>query len=201
MKNMMKYITGAFVLGGAQVAMAVCPADCSSDKCADATASKDKAACAEKSKCAASGECDSSKVAEGQERHTYVVKGMTCGGCSGAITKSLAKVEGVTVKKVCHESGCAVVDYDPAKVKAADVQAAITTGKFAITAERFTVPVSGMTCTKCSGKITKALGEIEGVTVKTVCHKSGKAVVDVDTSKSNRAAVVKAITASGFEAS
>lgn len=194
---MIKYITGAFVLGCAQVVLAVCPADCSCAKCADATVAttKDKTACADKSECA------TAVVAEGQERHYYVVKGMTCGGCSGAITKSLAKVEGVTVQKVCHKSGCAVVDYDPAKVKSADVQAAITTGKFAITAERFIVPVSGMTCTKCSGKITKALNAIDGVTVKSVNHESGKAIVDVDTSKSNRAEVVKVITASGFKAS
>ncbi|MBK1855820.1 heavy-metal-associated domain-containing protein [Verrucomicrobiaceae bacterium 5K15] len=186
---MIKYFAGTMVLGCAQVVMA-----------GGATCDTTAAACADKTECAA-GACDVASVAEGQELHTYVVTGMTCGGCSGAVTKSVASVEGVTVKKVCHESGTATVVFDPSKVKASDVQAAIAKGKFAVTAERFTVPVSGMTCSSCSGKVTKALGSLEGVTVKTVCHESGKAVVDVDTSKSNRAAVVKAITATGFKAS
>ena len=194
MKSMMKYLSGAFVLGCAQVTLAGGSAVCSSDK------NCEKAAC-EKSGCTDKAACAASKVADGQERVSYVVKGMTCGGCSSAITKSLEKVEGVSVVKVCHESGCAVVDYDPTKIKKVDVAAAINQGKFAITAERISVLVKGMTCTKCSAKVTTALNAIDGVTVKNVCHKSGKAVVDVDTSKSNRAAVVKAITVSGYKAS
>ncbi|BDS08992.1 hypothetical protein NT6N_40320 [Oceaniferula spumae] len=194
MKNIIQFMSGAFVLGCAQVAFAACAADCDCTKCSDKTATAS-------TECASKGECSVAKVAEGQERVTYVVKGMTCGGCSGAVTKKLEAIEGVTVQKVSHETGCAVVDYDPAKVKKSDVVAAISNGKFAVTAERITVPVSGMTCGSCSGKVTKALNAIDGVTVKSVCHESGKAVVDVETSKSNRAAVVKAITASGFKAS
>lgn len=200
---MTQFLSGAFLLGCAQVSFA--GANCGDAACADKTtvAAKTvaKTECTEKGDCSDKAACDSATVAAGHERVQYVVKGMTCGGCTSAVTKSLEKVEGVTVKSVCHKSGTATVDFETAKVKKADVAAAINQGDFAITAERVSVPVKGMTCTSCTGKVTKALNAIEGVTVKTVCHKSGKAVVDVDTSKSNRAAVVKAITDNGYKAS
>ena len=212
---MIKFLTGAILLGFAHVALAEAPADCERKKCATKCATKTKAACAEacksgkcdaktKAACAEAckaGKCDATaKTCQGLERAYYVVSGMTCEGCSGAVTKKLAAIDGVTVKKVCHKSGCAVVNYDPKKVKKEAIAAAINQGKFKVTAERVNVSVKGMTCGKCSDKLTTALNGVDGVTVKGVCHKSGKAVVDIDCAKSCRTTVVKTITATGFKA-
>ncbi len=197
MKTITQFLSSAFILGCTQVSMAA--ADCGSEKCETSSAVALKAVV--KSACADKANCEDAALAEGQERVQYLIKGMTCGSCSSAVTTSLKKIAGVTVQKVCHKSGIATIDFDAAKVKKANLIEAINQGDFTITAERVTVPVSGMTCTSCTGKVTKALNAIEGVTVKTVCHKSAKAVVDVVTSKSSRAAVVKAITASGYKVS
>lgn len=195
MKTMIKFLTGAILLGFAPIALAEASADCSRKKCATPT----KAGCAKACK---SDKCDdpAAKASQGRAKAYYMVSGMTCGGCSRAVTKKLAAIDGVTVKKVCHESGCAVVNYDPNKVRKEAIAAAINQGKFKVTGERVCVSVEGMTCGKCSKKLTTALNAVDGVTVKGVCHKSGKAVVDIDCAKSCRSTVVKTITATGFKA-
>ena len=195
MKPITQILSGAFLLGCAQFSLA--GADCAAGTCDKSAA----ATVATKTECSEGGHCDKAAVAAGHERVQYVVKGLTCNGCSTEVKASLVKLEGATVQKVCHKSGTAVVDFDTTKLKKADVAAVINQGNYSIAAERVTVPVEGMTCTTCTGKVTKALNAIDGVTVKTVCQKSGKAVVDVDTAKSGRAAVVKAITENGYKAS
>ena len=132
---------------------------------------------------------------------TFGLRTRYSNGCSTEVKASLVKLEGATVQKVCHKSGTAVVDFDTTKLKKADVAAVLNQGDYSIAAERMTVSVEGMTCTSCTGKVTKALNAVDGVTVQTVCHKSGKAVVDVVDAKTNRAAVVKVITDKGYKAS
>ncbi len=51
------------------------------------------------------------------EQCTLEVTGMTCGGCSSAITKALEKTPGVTSAKVSLEDARAIVEYDPDQVK------------------------------------------------------------------------------------
>ncbi len=198
MKTTIQCLTGAILLGFTHFALAGTPADCSRKNCATPT----KADCAKACKSAKSGKCGdaAAKASQGLAKAHYVVSGMTCEGCSGAVTRKLAAIDGVTVKKVCHQSGCAVVNYDPKKVRKEAIAAAINQGKFKVAAERVCVSVEGMTCGKCSEKLTTALNAVDGVTVKSVCHKSGKAVVDIDCAKSCRTTVVKTITATGFKA-
>lgn len=165
------------------------------------TCEKSKQSCKTegKSSCTKSS-CDGlPALAAGHTRVKYKVSGMTCGGCSSAITKKLAALDGVKVDGVCHKSGCATLQFDPKKVQKDTIAKTISAGKFKVTAERVTVPVTGMTCTKCSDKITTALSGLAGVKVKKICHKSGKAVVDLDLEKGDQAAVVKAITDAGFK--
>jgi len=224
---MIKFLTGALVLGFASVAMAVCPVGCKCPHCLKkAAAAKTKCAsdcqkpCCKKNqkKCcptkpdkaadAQAGckvgcdcpKCHKKRAAKGLIQAFYKVKGMTCEGCSGAISKSLAALDGVVVKQVSHDNGTAIVDYDPKKVKKSDIEAAINIKKFKILSERFTIPVTGMTCEKCSAKVKKVLEGVDGVSVKKVCAKCDLVVVDIDPARSNRDAVVKAINTTDFKA-
>ncbi|UCD16489.1 MAG: heavy-metal-associated domain-containing protein [Candidatus Zixiibacteriota bacterium] len=48
---------------------------------------------------------------------SFNVKGMTCTGCEGHLTKVLQSHDAITsVDKVCHVSGTAMVHYDPSKL-------------------------------------------------------------------------------------
>ncbi|MGA1238740.1 MAG: heavy-metal-associated domain-containing protein [Limisphaerales bacterium] len=53
------------------------------------------------------------------------VEGMHCGGCSGKVSEALAKIKGVQKQDVCHESGKAVVKFDPSQTSQEKVLAAI----------------------------------------------------------------------------
>ena len=63
--------------------------------------------------------------AEGTKTVSFEVHGMHCGGCVAAIEEALGECDGVVQKKVSLDDSLAVVTYDPAKVKPADVVAVI----------------------------------------------------------------------------
>jgi copper chaperone len=48
---------------------------------------------------------------------TLAIKGMTCGGCVGAVKIQLKKTEGVSAYEVSLEKAEAQVTYDPAKTE------------------------------------------------------------------------------------
>ena len=53
------------------------------------------------------------------------VAGMTCGGCEVAVRGVLKKLDGVRRVEASHEEGKVSVDYDPAKVRPSEIEAAI----------------------------------------------------------------------------
>ena len=59
--------------------------------------------------------------------------------------------------------------------------------------------VAGMHCGSCSDKVSKALIAVPGVTAAAVDYQTGKVVVAYDEAKATKAAMVSAITASGFK--
>jgi len=48
---------------------------------------------------------------------TLGISGMTCGGCVRSVTNVLTALDGVAKAEVSLEKACAVVDYDPGKVR------------------------------------------------------------------------------------
>lgn len=50
-------------------------------------------------------------------RTTLAIKGMTCGGCVGAVKIQLKRTEGVSTFDVSYERAEAVVTYDPSKTE------------------------------------------------------------------------------------
>jgi len=148
-------------------------------------------------KTAKTAEC--AKTACSADKVTFAVAGMTCGGCEGKLSKMFTSVEGVTVDKVCSKSGKACLKYDSEKVSKKDLMAVVKKSGFKLKGEQVTLPVSGMTCGGCSGKVSKALASLEGVSTSAVCHKSNKAVVTFDPSKTCATSVTKAINKTGFK--
>lgn len=48
---------------------------------------------------------------------TLAIKGMTCGGCVGAVKIQLKRTEGVSTFDVSYEKAEAIVTYDPSKTE------------------------------------------------------------------------------------
>lgn len=101
-------------------------------KCAKKTVCATK--CATKEECATKckSACVKTEAAKAAMNVTHFnVSGMTCGGCSKALTTKLNAIEGVSVKKVCHKSGSVDVVLSE-KATAEQVKAAITAKGFKI---------------------------------------------------------------------
>ena len=56
----------------------------------------------------------------------FDVSGMTCGGCTGSVQRTLSKIDGVSHVEVRLRPGVASVVADPARVTSAQIEAAIT---------------------------------------------------------------------------
>jgi copper chaperone len=56
---------------------------------------------------------------------TLKISGMTCGGCVAAVQRVLNGLDGVDKAEVSLAESSATVQYEPARVKPADLQAAI----------------------------------------------------------------------------
>ena len=54
------------------------------------------------------------------------VTGMTCGGCTGSVRRTLNEIDGVSHAEVSLRPGIAMVVTDPARVTAAPIESAIT---------------------------------------------------------------------------
>jgi copper chaperone CopZ len=61
---------------------------------------------------------------------TIAVRGMSCGGCVGGVTRSLQALAGVSQVDVSLESASAKVEYDPAVTDEAAVRAAVVSAGF-----------------------------------------------------------------------
>ena len=55
----------------------------------------------------------------------FRVEGMTCGGCEVGVKVAVKKLEGIEKVTASHQEGRATVTYDPSKVSAEDIEAAI----------------------------------------------------------------------------
>ena len=60
------------------------------------------------------------------------VTGMTCGGCTGSVTKALKGVDGVGEVKVSLSTGEAKVQFDEQRVSPAQLKAAVTQAGYAV---------------------------------------------------------------------
>lgn len=55
----------------------------------------------------------------------FAVEGMTCGGCEIGVKVAVKKLDGIEKVTASHAEGRATVTYDPSKVSAEDIEAAI----------------------------------------------------------------------------
>lgn len=63
---------------------------------------------------------------------TVKVSGLKCEDCSAKVTQAVAGVKGAKAEGVCHQSGQAVVSFDPKKVSRDQVLAAINRTGFSV---------------------------------------------------------------------
>ena len=57
---------------------------------------------------------------------SFDVSGMTCGGCTGSVQRTLSKIDGISQAEVTLNPGLATVTVDPARVTATQIESAIS---------------------------------------------------------------------------
>ncbi|MCS7001318.1 MAG: heavy metal translocating P-type ATPase, partial [Dehalococcoidia bacterium] len=131
---------------------------------------------------------------------------MTCAACVRRIEKALAKVDGVQSAVVNLASERATIipkpDADPAALRAALTEAVYSAG-YGVRDETATMilRVRGMTCAACVNRIERALKKAPGVIDAAVNLASEQATVKVDTSMTDRPALVRAVESAGYAVS
>jgi copper chaperone CopZ len=131
---------------------------------------------------------------------TYLVEGLVGDRCSANVTTALTSIDGVKVEALSHQDGQAVVKYDPAKVKPAQLVATIVASGYKVTGEQVSFKVTGLTDESSAGVMEKALVATEGVRrIETVCHKSGVAIVVFDPAQTSRDKIAAAINSTKFK--
>ena len=76
---------------------------------------------------------------------TYLVEGLVGDRCSAKVTTALTAIDGVKVEALTYQDGQAVVKYDPAKVKPAQLVATIAASGYRVTGEQVSFKVTGLT--------------------------------------------------------
>lgn len=130
----------------------------------------------------------------------YVMIKVSGGDC-GALGDKLTKVKGVQGVESCSTTHFTKVAFDADETRAARVLAAVKRAGYNVDLQRVTLAVDGMSCGECSGKVTKALTSLKGVSNAEVCHESKQAVVDFDPNKVSAKRVLATVDRSGFKAS
>ncbi len=90
------------------------------------------------------------------------VGGMTCASCVGRVERALRKLPGVVEANVNLATETASVSTE-ASVRPEQLAQAIEKAGYEVAREHFDIPIVGMTCASCVGRVERALAKVPGV--------------------------------------
>jgi len=118
------------------------------------------------------------------------ITGMTCASCVRRVEKSLTRLEGVVEAGVNLATENARVRYDPAVVRPDQLRTAVEKAGYGVRempaqppaapAGQATLPIEGMTCASCVGRVERALNKVPGVSSANVNLATERATVTFD---------------------
>jgi len=108
--------------------------------------------------------------------------GMHCASCAGRIEKALAGAPGVLAATVNFATSRATVQYDPQTTGVELLRQLVRDLGYQViaTSERCELPLTGMHCASCAGRIEKALAGAPGILAATVNFATSRATVQYD---------------------
>jgi len=127
------------------------------------------------------------------------ISGMHCATCAVNIEESLSKLDTVTGAAVNFGTDTARVEYDPKKVKLADLEKAVREAGYEVINKEVTIKVGGMVCATCVQTIEAALRDLNGVASASVNLATEKAYVVYNPSLTSIDDMKKAIENSGYQ--
>jgi Cu+-exporting ATPase len=136
---------------------------------------------------------------EARKKVELKISGMTCATCAQTIEKSLRGLDGVGAAEVNLGNEIATVEYDSARLKAADLEKAVADAGYGVVREKVIVKVGGMTCATCVQTIGNALRSLDGVASAEVNLGAEKAYITYNPKLVNIADIKRAIEDAGYQ--
>jgi Cu+-exporting ATPase len=127
------------------------------------------------------------------------VSGMVCATCSSTIEKSLLSQAGVAGARVNLATEMASVEYDPDKLKLADLEKAVKDAGYDVVNERVVLNISGMVCAMCVDTLETVLKKLDGVVEVRVNLASEKAYVTYNPRITSISDMKAAIEVAGYQ--
>jgi P-type Cu+ transporter len=127
------------------------------------------------------------------------ISGMHCATCAINIEESLSKLNDVSNARVNFGTDTAHVEFDPAKVKLADLEKAVEDAGYEVVNREVTIKIGGMVCATCVQTIEAALRALPGVISASVNLGTEKAYVTYNPSVSDIGGMKKAIEDAGYQ--
>ena len=112
------------------------------------------------------------------ERLDLPITGMSCAACAARIEKGLGSVEGVSQATVNFAVEKATVFFDPDRTDLPHLIDKVKDLGYGARVEKVLLPIRGMSCAACVGKVEKALRSIKGVTQAGVNFATERASVE-----------------------
>ena len=127
------------------------------------------------------------------------ITGMTCASCVARTERAIAKVAGVDAAAVNLATEKATVTFDPDAVTTGDLVAAVEGAGYGVVTAQETLPIIGMTCASCVGRVEKALRTPPGVLKADVNLATEKATVTYIPGQASYADLAAAVRGAGYD--
>jgi Cu+-exporting ATPase len=127
------------------------------------------------------------------------VSGMACAACSAAVERSLQNLDGVISAAVNLAAETASIEYDPERLRLADLEKAIKDAGYAVVDGEAVLKIGGMACAMCVAALEAALLKMDGVAEARVNLASEKAYVIYNPRLVGLAEMKKAVVDAGYQ--
>ena len=127
------------------------------------------------------------------------ITGMTCASCVARNERALRRVAGVSEAIVNFATEKATIAFDPAVVSPEDLVHTVEAAGYGVVTAQQTLPIMGMTCASCVGRVEKALRRPPGVLDVSVNLATEKATVTYVAGQATRDDLVAAVRAAGYD--
>lgn len=138
-------------------------------------------------------------MSEEKKKIELKISGMSCATCAKTIEKSLLRLDGVTSAQVNLGNEIAVVEYDPMKLKLADLEKAVTDAGYKVINEKAIPKIGGMSCATCAKTIENSLSKLDGIADVNVNLGAEKAYITYNSDMITIADIKKAIEEAGYQ--
>ncbi len=138
------------------------------------------------------------EVAGDAGRLDVPLAGMSCAACVSRVERAAAKVPGVGAAAASLASGRLSLRTGPA-FRLAELTGALARAGYPPAGRVAVLPVAGMTCASCTGRVERALRRVPGVSAAEVNLATGRARVQALANVTD-AALAEAVRRAGYEA-